>query len=371
MAKGISVRGDVLVNRLSDGTDLNDIWAEVQDVLTVWNRQRRSITDLLSFRTVNVNDVVPQSWTTDSFEEATEFGIPRAIRPPSDYLRLGYPFRDFDLRTAFTWKFLREATVEQIQAHVTRTLEADNKLCTNTVMNAVFGKITRTNDWGNTVYPLWAADGMSPPPYMGKTFDGTHTHYLSTASTTFDSTHAEALLNHVREHGYGLRPGTTMLILMNDADFEISRISSWRAGLEYRTGSPLPKWDFVPSNLQPAWISAEEIHGTKPPDSFNNLDVWGSYGGALVIKSLYVPAGYVAVAATGGPNSDVNAVGFREHVNEDYQGLRHIPGNGPYPLQDSFYQRSFGVGVRHRSAVVVAQISSGTTYTPPTFELPA
>ena len=96
MAKGVSVHGDLLVTRLNDGTDLNEIWAEVQEVLELWNNERRSITDLLSFRTTKVNDVVPQSWTTDSFEEATEFGIPRAIRPPSDYPKLGYPFRDFD-----------------------------------------------------------------------------------------------------------------------------------------------------------------------------------------------------------------------------------------------------------------------------------
>lgn len=370
MAKGISTHGDVLVSRLSDGTDLNDIWAEVQDALELWNNQRSNITDLLSFKTVHVNDVVPQSWTTDSFEEATEFGIPRAIRPPSDYLKLGYPFRDFDLRTAFTWKFLREATSEQVQAHVTRALEADNKLTTNSVMDRIFNPTTRTNDWGNTVYGLWNADSMVPPPYMGKTFDGTHTHYLVTASTTLDSTHVEALLNHVTEHGYGKRTGTTMLILLNDVDFATSRISAWRAGVEYRSSGPLPLHDFIPSALMPAWISDETIHGTTPPDKFNNLDVWGSYGGALVVKSLYIPQGYAAVVATGGPNSDVNAVGFREHVQPDYQGLRHIAGNGPYPIQDSFYVRGFGVGVRHRAAAVVAQITTNPSYAAPTFELP-
>ena len=51
----------------------------------------------------------------------------------------------------------------------------------------------------------------------------------------------------------------------------------------------------------------------------------------------------VAVVATGGPNSDVNALGFREHVHESYQGHRHIPGRGPYPIQDRFFVRSFGV----------------------------
>ncbi|BBZ29477.1 hypothetical protein MMAD_37720 [Mycolicibacterium madagascariense] len=371
MAKGISTHGDVLISRLKDGTELNDIWAEVAQVLQLWNDQRTDITDLLSFRTTNVNDVVPQSFTSDSFEEATEFGIPRAIRPPSDWLKLGYPFRDFDLRTAFTWKFLRDATAEQVQAHVERALEADNKLTTNSIMNAIFGKVTRTNDWNNTVYPLWSADGsMTPPPFLGNTFQSDHTHYLTTATNTLDSNHVEALLTHVTEHGYGIKPGTTLLILVNDVDFEASRISAWRAGQTYRTNGPLPKWDFIPSTLLPAWISDETIHGTTPPDNFNNLDVWGSYGGALVIKSLYIPRGYVAVVATGGPNADTNPVGFREHIDPDWQGLRHLPGQGKFPLQDSFFMRSFGVGVRHRGAAVVAQITTNANYTPPTFELP-
>jgi hypothetical protein len=96
-----------------------------------------------------------------------------------------------------------------------------------------------------------------------------------------------------------------------------------------------------------------------------NFDVSGSYGGALVIKSYYVPSGYVAVVATGGPNDSGNPVGFREHVNPAYQGLRHIPGRGPYPIQESFFARGFGVGVRHRSAAAIAQIKSSGSYTAP------
>lgn len=72
---------------------------------------------------------------------------------------------------------------------------------------------------------------------------------------------------------------------------------------------------------------------------------------------------YVAVVATGGPNSDVNPTGFREHVNVAYQGFLHIPGPGPYPIPNSV--RSFGVGVRHRGAAVVAQITANGSYTPP------
>jgi hypothetical protein len=181
MAKGISTRGDVLVNMTADGVDLNEIWDEVAQVLELWNAERKSITDLLTFQTTVVADAVPQSFTSESFEEATEFGSPRAIRPPSDYLKIGFNYRDYDLALRSSWKFLREATAEQVQAGVTRILEADNKLTTGTVMNRLFNPQQFTNEWGTTCYGLWNAD-MTPPPYLGKTFDSSHTHYLVTGA---------------------------------------------------------------------------------------------------------------------------------------------------------------------------------------------
>ncbi|WP_232001831.1 hypothetical protein [Mycobacterium sp. 852014-52450_SCH5900713] len=349
----------------SDGVDLNEVWAELQDVLELWNTERKSVTDLLSYRTVNVADAIAQSFDSSSFEEATEFGIPQAIRPPADVLKLGYSFKDWDLRTSFTWKFLREATAEQVTAHVTRVFEADNKLTTGTVMNRLFNPATQLNEWGHTCYGLWSGDGMVPPPYLGQTFDGTHTHYLTTASTVLDPADVEGMIKHVTQHGYGTHPATQLVILVNPLDFEAAGISAWKAGVEARAGQ-VAKWDFIPSALMPAWISAETIHGPIPNAEYNGLQVWGSYGGALMIQSNYVPRYYAAVVATGGPNSDANPVGFREHVNAAYQGLRHIPGHGPYPLQDSFYVRGFGVGTRHRGAAVVAQITDNLTYTPPT-----
>lgn len=115
----------------------------------------------------------------------------------------------------------------------------------------------------------------------------------------------------------------------------------------------------------PAWISDESVHGAVPASEYSGLEVWGSYGNALLIQSYYVPRGYVAVLATGGPNNSVNPIGFREHVTEAYRGLRQIAGRGPYPLQESFFARGFGVGTRHRGAAVVCQITTSNSYTAP------
>ena len=72
---------------------------------------------------------------------------------------------------------------------------------------------------------------------------------------------------------------------------------------------------------------------------YAGLKVQGSYGKSWLIESNYIPSGYVAVVALGGPGSPDNPVAVREHPNAQYRGLRAIPGKGPYPPQESFAAR--------------------------------
>jgi hypothetical protein len=365
--KGISVAGDVLVNETADGVNLNDLWAEIEKALGLYNDHRSTIVRLLSYPTIAVADIIPQSVEGESFEVATEFGVPTALREPADYLRLGYNFQDYDKRLGATWKWLRSATAEQVTAQVTRIFEADNRLVSGTILRRLLDPAPRFNEWQHTCDGLWSGDGMVPPAHLGNSFDGTHTHYLTSNSTSIDSADIEDMIRHVTEHGYGRfgSQGGQLVILANPN--EVEDMTFWRAGVEYAAGRT-PKWDFVPSAAQPAYFTAEHLVGAIPPTDFSGLQVQGSYEDAWLIESHYVPAGYVIVAATGGLDSDMNPVGFRQHVNPAYQGLRHIPGRGPYPLQDSFYARGFGLGVRHRGAAVVMQVTTNANYTPPTIQ---
>jgi hypothetical protein len=72
VAKGISTHGDVLVNVTADGLELNQIWSEIQEALDLYNAERSAVVRLLSYPTTQVADEVPQSISSDSFEEATE-----------------------------------------------------------------------------------------------------------------------------------------------------------------------------------------------------------------------------------------------------------------------------------------------------------
>ncbi len=360
---GYATEGDVLVNVTSDGVDLNVVWAEVNTAISAWNAERSALASLLSYFTTNTADAIPQSATSSSFEEASEYGEPTAIRP-GDYELLGYTFKDYDKATRFTWKALRDMSAQQIAASVDFALEADNRLLNGSILERLFSNVAEENSFGHTCYSIYNDDTMVPPEYMGKTFSGTHSHFLLSGQTTIDSGDVEAALNHVREHGYGVMPGSQLICLCNPQEGEV--ISTFKAG-EENQNSVIAKHDYIPSSGAPAFLTSDTIVGqVAPATTANGLKISGSYGPLWVIESEYVPAGYFSVFATYGTNSQNNAIGVREHVNPSYRGLRIIPGIGPYPLQDSFYARSFGVGVRRRGQAAVVQITDGSTYTVPT-----
>ena len=97
-------------------------------------------------------------------------------------------------------------------------------------------------------------------------------------------------------------------------------MTAWRAGVEYRTGGPLPIGTSSRAPLCPRGSATKPSTARYPNSKFNGLQVWGSYAGALLIQSNFVPKGYVAVVATSGPNADLNPVAVREHTTRLTKG---------------------------------------------------
>ena len=364
---GISTQGDVLVNSSADGVDLNQIWSTIQSVLNVWNKERSSVASLLSYTTTNVADAIPQSLSSESMELASEFGVPHSVREPATALPLGYTFNDYDLALRYTWKFLRDSTAEQIKSVFNRALEADNKLVNGSVLKRLFDPTEELNEHGHRCFGLWCNDGITPPPYLGKTFASSTSHYLASGATQIDSLDIELAIGLITDKGFGRSQSSQLLILANPYDGEF--ITTWQAGVESRTSGPKAKWDFIRSSTAPAYLTEQTIIGKVPPGDYNGLPVQGSYGPAWLITTNYIPQGYVAVVASSGQNSQDNPVAIRVHPNAKYQGLRIIPGNGVFPIQEAFTARGFGVGVRQRGAAVCVQVTTNGSYTAPTFEL--
>ena len=224
------------------------------------------------------------------------------------------------------------------------------------------------NEWGHSCRGLYTGDdGIAPPHHMGLSFSVNHTHYLVSGASTIDSGDLEDGWAHIQEHGLGIGP-SKLIALVNPV--EGRAISSFKANVESRSGGPKATTDFIPSQGAPAYMTLENIVGQVAPAEFNGLAVAGSYGPLWVVESQFIPASYVVIVATAGPNAERNVLSFREHSNEAYRGLRFIPGrDARYPLVESFAVRSFGLGTRQRGAAVVIQVKADGSYDVPTIRV--
>jgi hypothetical protein len=214
---GYVTEGDIVprVTATADNVDLNVIWQEMANALGEWNRHRTAIVDLLSYWHTSVADAVPQALVESMFEEATEFGEPLAAGPPTEYLLLGYDFKDYDRATRFTWRFLRDSDARQVRAVHDDALRSDNATVTTKILERLFNPEPVLNEQGIVCYGLWTGnDNITPPPVLGKSFDSTHSHYHATGNNTVDAGDLEFAVKDIREHGYGRLESAQELIAL-------------------------------------------------------------------------------------------------------------------------------------------------------------
>lgn len=362
---GVNERADILT-QAADGSDLNEIWAEIQQTLAMWNRQRESLVSKLTYNVTEAIEHVGIPGQTD-FEEASEYGQPRGASGYTYYNR-GYDFKFYDLAMRFTWMFLAEASQNQIRNLTNQAFEADERLRFNKIMKTVFNP---TNLQGiadrnipTTVVKFYNGDGEAPPVYKTNSFDGTHTHYKTTlglgeTNGAFTSKTLDAVEDDFYSHGYTPQQSGTQLVVM------VSRAqgASIRQ-FKVATGS---KYDFIPSANFGGGVFLPFNGGLVAKPQGVVQEEIGTYGPFHIVEDLYIPTGYLAFFASGGDFNINNPIGFREHTNPTYRGLTIIPGSrSDYPLTDSFFRRGFGTGVRQRGAGFLVQVANSATYTVPT-----
>lgn len=375
MAKGIANSGDILV-RSRDGQDLNAIWTAFNAILDTFNAQRTPLVELLSFRVTNViEDIVDAG--TERFEEATEFGIPKSIRPLPVVTQRAFPFKWYDLRQGYTFQFLAGngntdgASSQQIDAVLQMAMEADNRLEFEQVMKALFNSANRTTTVLNTAYTvtaLYNADSAPIPAYNGVTFNpATHTHYVSSGAALLDSTDLDNLVSLVTEHGFDQANGYTPLILVNKTESDV--IKTFRRGVA-NNNAVVAVYDFIPATgtgflLPVGWQVAA---GGQPGNTFAGMNVVGTYGPYLIIEHGQIPSGWMVAAASLGRSTQLGVVGLREHSQASLRGLIQRPGNNAaYPLIDSFFIKGLGSGVARRGQAAVMKVTAGAYSVPASF----
>lgn len=372
--RGFNQESDVIV-ATADGRDLNGLWAEFQQTVALRNETRQTLIDFLTYAQTQPVEDVYQMGTGEDFEIASEFGVPKSQRPSATYFSLGFAFEWYDLATRFTWKFLAEATAAQVEAAHQGALESDNRLVFTEVMRTLFRNTNRTadiNPKGGTggittaynVYAFYNNDGTTPPDYKANTFASTHQHYLASGAATVDAGDLEEMEDHLTHHGYSTENGNDLVLMVNKAQGDTIR--NFKSIANGGTG----RYDFVAAQGQPSFLIPTTLQlaagQTRPPATLRGMKVIGAYGQFTIVEESYIPSGYMVGFATGGSASLSNPVGIREHQNPQLRGLRLVKGrSADYPLQEAYYQRGFGTGIRQRGGGVVMKITTGS-YTIPT-----
>ncbi|NPC97888.1 hypothetical protein [Nocardioides sp. zg-DK7169] len=360
MARGYNAWADVR-RTTADGRDINELYDELTAAAQLANEQQQRFLDLFTYNTsAPVVSVLQTLGAGDAaFEEASEYGIATSKRTAHDTLNMGATFKWYDNRWAATWRYLADATSAEIEASTNAILAADQDLIFREVMRTIFNPANRkvTDRKTNTVYDVFAfanGDGWVPPEYAGNTFNGSHTHYRTSHADTVASADLDEILDDFKSHGYSAENGSQIVLFVNAAEANV--IGGFRVASGARA-------DFIPSQGQRFFANEGDLVGSQVASTFAGFPVKGSYDEALVIESSRIPAGYVAAMVSGGSLVPSNPIMFRQH--ERIQGLQLIPGAETYPLQDSYWTRGFGTGVRHRLAGLVMQITTNTTYAPP------
>lgn len=355
-----------IITQLADGTDLNSVWSDFMALLNSTNASRQALISFLTYNVTSDTETVAQVGDGVDFEDATEYGTPVASRVQPNYFQLGYPFKWYDLGARYTWMYLSEATQAMVDSVANAAVEAYWRKQMVEMMKALFSNVNVTATIRNNtynVYRFYNADGTVPPTYKTNTFTGSHTHYVRSGAATVDSGDLDEIANDFDVHGYTQLLGYQRVVMVNKAEGDVIR--TFKAVQNGGTA----KWDFLPATNQPGTFvnQTQIVMGQGPPaGTLNGMTVIGSYGTLLIVQDDWFPAGYIVGFATGGENSLLNPLGFRQHRNQALQGLRLVKGKTPdYPLIDSYWMTGFGFGTRQRGAAYVMQIATAGTYAPP------
>lgn len=354
-ARGYNERADLITQTL-DGADLNAMWDEFQKSLQLLQRYQNQVIALLTYehdRAVERVMLPP----ADEFEEATQYGQPKGIRPPT-HTPVGFDYRDYDVAIRYTFDYLANATANDLRGLNNAALEADIRLQFSKILRQVFRNTTRNFTLHTdlvdavTVFPFYNNDGTVPPKWKTYTHLSTHNHYLTSGAAAIVSGDLDDMEDHLYHHGYGVQGGSRLILLVNRAEGKVIR----------KFTAPTDSYDFIPSpNVGGGVIQAQGTIIGRPQGELPGQI--GTYGPWHVLEEDMLPAKYVFGFATGGERSLSNPIGVRIHENAGLRGLKLVKGpDNDYPLTDSYYRHGFGTGVRHRGGGVVMEITADATY---------
>jgi hypothetical protein len=325
---------------LSDGTSFATVAAMLNGAVQA--ESSRLYSDSLWSQLVSYTDnpTVDEYSTgaSNGFEEFTEYGRPDPKRAGTEGHML--PIKPYDRALAWTWYYLRNARMSQIEADIADAVKDMGDLWRVRILTRL---LKRTDDSGAAAglgtggySPGFATTAGStnvdfaPPAYGGVTFATTHEHYVAIAGGVFTAAVFADIKAELLEHGHN--PPYNVIVGMSD-ETTIRGLTGFvpvsEMGIQYS------------ANTELAQFGADYR-----ADGYNIGVINDCY--VRVVRGL--PQYYAFGWKNYGPNSQRNPLRIRlpkgasRPTFEVHQDPRSN-GSAAYPLQWASIFTEFGVGV--------------------------
>jgi len=334
MSNGIIGRGSGFI---ADQTQLLQI---AVDGLQAYNMTADPM--IMDFTDEVIREQVRISQAPIQFNRHGDGATPDAQR--QSYRLLSFPILAYDAGAPFTMLGLQDSLPSDIQATMDGLMAGDAERMEMEFFRAMFTPQT-VGSVGTAYQASWWNGELDVPNYKNSTFFGTaHYHFLGINTATLALSHIQDAIQDVREHGYGVRPGS-LVVLFNTA--------------QLKTVENLLNITVSSSLNAPSRVTAQEAggYGTGLP-----------FAGAEILFNDNVPSGYFGVF-----DRSIRPLGRRVHVDPQYRGLQMYREtyDQNYPLAGTKFLHRYGFAVRHMGAGTVRQIVASASYTSPTFRLTA
>lgn len=330
---------------LADGTTYATVVGDMNAALGAFNAQ--IFNDPLWSALVGYTDeptVEYRVGSSNGFEEHTEFGRADSRRADTEGHML--PLKSYDRMLGWTWDFLQEARMSQVEADIADAIKDAGDLFRVRYLSRLF---KRGDDSGAALglgssgyspgFATAAANtavDYNPPAFGGQSFSTAHEHYVGVAGGVWTTATLLDMAAELREHGH--QP--PYMGLFSQADVaEIMALTGFipvgNMTVQYGDGVSLANFARNGEELSP---------GIYP---------FGTYADIMCYALAGIPTDYGFAFKSYGPNSQRNPL--RVRLNKGLQRPTVVAmsdpkaGSGITPIQNLMLYTKFGVGVGDRT----------------------
>lgn len=329
----------------ADGISYGQIVANMNAALTTLNAELAN--DSLFSSLVSYTDQPTTEYrvgTSNGFDDFTEWGRADSARAATEGHTI--PLLKKDRRLGWSWSYLKDARLSQIQADFADALYDARSLWRKAVLKRL---LQRGDDAvGSGFSPGFATAAAStsvdfvPPSYNGTDFTSAHEHYVGIGGGVFTTAVFSDAFDELREHGHGDQGSLEFLIGPSD-----------RATVEGLTG-------FVPvADPLIEYGTTESVARGAMADGYI-----GSINHFRVREVRGIPQYYGVAYASYGPNSQRNPLRVRleRGITAPRIVLMTDPtaGTANNPLQSLMLYVELGVGVADRTGATPRYVNNAT-----------